>query len=361
MQRMQQLRSPSPPPALPAAGLPQPQMPSRQKILPRPAAPLLRRSLTSGRIEIAILLLPGFPLYELAALCDTFGIANNRARRTVFTWQLLSSDGLPVVCSLGLPVQPARAIGGHTCPDNIVLLGGGEATADQKLLAWLRYAAARHCHILASGHAVPLLAEAGLLDGKSCTAPASLQDSLGETWPDLDLRDRLYVAHDRRLTCAGNKALIDLALACTAEALDERSTRAIADALNHDRLRPGTESQHLSAGVLRGIQNPTVLRALEIIDAHLAEPISTDELAERVGICPRQLQRLFKRCFGAAPSQFAMQRRMQRARQLLHQTQMSITEVGIALGFVSLSHFSRCYMRAFGRQPRQDRLRLICD
>ncbi|MDY0885190.1 GlxA family transcriptional regulator [Dongia soli] len=321
----------------------------------------MRRSLATGRIEITILMLPGFPLYELAALCDTFGIANARARRTVFTWQLLSSDGLPVLCSLGTAVQPARAICGEECPDNIVLLSGDEAIADQKLLAWLRRAAARHSHILASGDAVPLLAEAGLLDGRGCTAPWPLQDSLSETWPDLDLQDRLYVADNRRLTCAGKKALIDFALACTAEALDERSTRAIADALNHDRLRPGTESQHICPAGARGIRNPTVLQALEIIDAHLAEPISTEELAEQVGICPRQLQRLFKRCFGAAPSQFAMQRRMQRARHLLHQTQMSITEVGTALGFVSLSHFSRCYMRAFGRQPRQDRLRLICD
>src|SRR5258708_8934499 len=100
---------------------------------------------------------------------------------------------------------------------------------------------------------------------------------------------------------------------------------------------------------------------MELIERHLAEPISTDDLAVAVGICPRQLQRLFKKQFDMAPGQFAMQRRMLKARQLLHQTEMSITEVGVALGFISLSHFSRCYAKAFGRQPRHDRLRLICD
>jgi transcriptional regulator GlxA family with amidase domain len=333
---------------------------AQRNVTPARATPLLRQNPASGRIEIAIVLLPGFPLYELAALCDTFTIANNQARRAVFAWRLFSRDGQPVTSSLGMPVQPACAIRSEDYPDNIVLLSGGDVTAGPRLSTWLRQAAFRHSHLLASGHAVPLLAEAGLLSGKSCTAPWSLQERLSETWPDLDLRDRLYIAQDRRLTCAGYKALVDLALACTAEAVDENATRAIADALNHDRLRPGIESQHISAGP-RGIQNRIVLQALEIIEAHLAEPISTETLAERVGICPRQLQRLFKRCFGAAPSQFAMQRRMQRARHLLHQSQMSITEVAMSLGFISLSHFSRCYMRAFGRQPRQDRLRLICD
>ncbi len=368
-------------PATPERSLrPMPAMPSRQPHLrPVPAArpatvppsgvtqapapdanPLLRRNLASGRIDIALVLLPGFPLYDLSALCDCFATANHRAGRDIFAWRLLSLDGQPVASSLGAPIAPAAAIDWQSHPDNIILLSG-EATAPMKLQAWLRHAVARHAHIAASGAAVGVLARSGILAGKSCTAHWSAREALQEALPDLLVKDRLYVSHDRRITCAGGKALMDFALACVATALDERHARQIADVLNHDRLRPGTESQHASPSGMRGIHNRSLLRAIEMIEANLAEPLSTEDLADEVGICPRQLQRLFKRQFDLAPGQFAMQRRMQRARQLLHQTEMSITEVGVALGFISLSHFSRCYMRAFGRQPRHDRLRLICD
>jgi AraC family carnitine catabolism transcriptional activator len=325
------------------------------------ATPLLRQNLATGRIDVGIVLLPGFPLYDLAALCDTFAAANRQAERHVFTWRLISLDGKPVACSLGSLVTPAAAFDSQLQPDNILLLSGTDLAGTERLQGWLRQAVARHAHVLGSGAAVALMVKAGILSGKACTAHWSSRDALQEAWPDLAFSDKLYVAQDRRLTCAGGKALIDFALACTAAAIGDSATRKVADGLNHDRLRPGNESQHPSPAGIRGIHNRVLLKAMELIERNLAEPVSTDDLALEVGICPRQLQRLFKKQFDMAPGQFAMQRRMLKARQLLHQTEMSITEVGVALGFVSLSHFSRCYAKAFGRQPRHDRLRLICD
>lgn len=323
-------------------------------------APLLRQNLASGRFEIEIVLLPGFPLFDLAALCDTFAAANRQAERSIFSWRLLSLDGKPVANALGALTAVQGALDAQRQPDNVLLLSSGDLAGTDKVQAWLRQTVSRHGHVLASGAAVGLMAKAGLLGAKACTAHWSAQDALLEAWPDLDLSDRLYVAQDRRLTCAGGKALIDFALACTAAALGEGTTRKVADTLNHDRLRPGSESQHASPAGMRGIHNRVLLKAIETIEANLAEPMSTEDLAATAGICPRQLQRLFKRQFDMPPGQFAMQRRLLKARQLLHQTELSITEVGVALGFVSLSHFSRCYAKAFGRQPRQDRLRLIC-
>lgn len=341
-------------------------MPSAPIALPLTAkasqpAPLLRQNLATGRVEISIMLLPGFPLYDLSALCDSFAAANRQADRHVFTWRLFSLDGKPVASSLGSLITPSAAFDSERQPDNILLLSGSDFTGTERLQAWLRQAVSRHAHVLGSGAAVGLMVKAGILSGKACTAHWSSRDALQEDRPELDFSDKLYVAQDRRLTCAGGKALIDFALACIAAALGDAATRQIADGLNHDRLRPGNESQHPSPAGMRGIHNRVLLKAMELIERHLAEPMSTDDLALAVGICPRQLQRLFKKQFDMPPGQFAMQRRMQKARQLLHQTEMSITEVGVALGFISLSHFSRCYAKAFGRQPRHDRLRLICD
>ena len=69
----------------------------------------------------------------------------------------------------------------------------------------------------------------------------------------------------------------------------------------------------------------------------------------------RQLERLCKRYLGATPAQYYVRLRLERARRMLRQTDMSVAEVAIACGFVSLSHFAKVYRRHYGLSPREDR------
>ena len=80
-------------------------------------------------------------------------------------------------------------------------------------------------------------------------------------------------------------------------------------------------------------------------------------IAERVGVSRRQLERLFKRYLEAVPSQYYLELRLQRARQLLRSTRQSIVQIGLACGFASGPHFSSAYRNRFGATPREDRLR----
>ncbi|HEX9446526.1 MAG TPA: hypothetical protein VF920_01030, partial [Dongiaceae bacterium] len=131
------------------------------------AAPLLRQNLVTGRIDVSIVLLPGFPIYDLAALCDTFAAANHQVERHVFTWRLISLDGKPVASSLGSLVTVAAGFDSQKQPDNILLLSGPDFAGTERLQAWLRQAVSRHAHVLGSGAAVGLMVKAGLLGGKA--------------------------------------------------------------------------------------------------------------------------------------------------------------------------------------------------
>ncbi|WP_162917486.1 GlxA family transcriptional regulator [Dongia deserti] len=323
-------------------------------------APLVMQNFLTDQVEVGIVLLPGFPLYDLAALCDTFRAANRRAGRNVFAYYLISLDGMAVTSSLGTQVGVQKAIEAAAFPDNIILLSDGDPPNMSYLKAWLCRAIAHKAYVLASGSAVILMASAGLLTGKTCAVHWSERDIFEERWPDLALSNRLYAVQDRLLTCAGGKVLIDFALACVATTVSASVARQVADVLNHDRIRASTESQR-SEAVVFGIWNRNLIGAIQIIDANLADPLSTDELAAAVGIGPRQLQRLFKMQFKLSPCRFTLRRRLLKARRLVHRTDLSITEVGIATGFVSLSHFSRAYAKAFGHNPRRDRMRLVLD
>jgi transcriptional regulator GlxA family with amidase domain len=88
------------------------------------------------------------------------------------------------------------------------------------------------------------------------------------------------------------------------------------------------------------------------MENNLEEPISQSELALRAGISSRQLERLFRRHLNMTPTRYYLNLRLKRANQLLEQTSMSILTVALACGFVSASHFSKCYKEYFEKNPQ---------
>ncbi|MEO1919934.1 MAG: helix-turn-helix domain-containing protein, partial [Paracoccaceae bacterium] len=85
------------------------------------------------------------------------------------------------------------------------------------------------------------------------------------------------------------------------------------------------------------------------------EPISPATLAEDVGISTRQLERLFRRYLNRSPKRYYMELRLEKARNLLLQTDMSVINVALASGFTSPSHFSKCYRMHFSTTPYRER------
>ena len=128
----------------------------------------------------------------------------------------------------------------------------------------------------------------------------------------------------------------------------------IADQFLHGGIRGATEGQRQ---VLRGatVRNVLVQKAVQRMEEAVEEPVSPAKLAGELGVSQRQLERLSKRYLGCTPAKFHVQLRLQRAQRMLRQTQLSVAEIAIACGFVSLSHFAKAYRRQFSMSPRQDR------
>jgi transcriptional regulator GlxA family with amidase domain len=104
-----------------------------------------------------------------------------------------------------------------------------------------------------------------------------------------------------------------------------------------------------------GVANPVVLRAIELMEQTVEEPVPPHYLASQVGVSQRQLERLCKRHLGCTPARYHMRLRLDRARRMLRQTSLSVAEVAVACGFVALSHFAKAYRHNFGCRPRDDR------
>lgn len=98
-----------------------------------------------------------------------------------------------------------------------------------------------------------------------------------------------------------------------------------------------------------------IKKALQLMQANMEKPLSSPELAERAHLSVRQLERLFKQYFDQTPARYYTYLRLCSAREELKQSQSSITEIALAHGFASLSHFCKLYRQHFGVKPRDDK------
>ena len=135
----------------------------------------------------------------------------------------------------------------------------------------------------------------------------------------------------------------------TAAAAEEAGLRACL------RCRPETAPE---MGAWRGTSN-TVSRALALIEAGALDAGNADALATRLGMGERQLRRLFRQHLGAAPVSVAQTRRVLLAKQLIHESDLSMAEVAMASGFGSVRRFNETFQALYGRAPSDLRRRRI--
>ena len=95
--------------------------------------------------------------------------------------------------------------------------------------------------------------------------------------------------------------------------------------------------------------------AIELMQANLDEVLAMQEIADLIPLSLRQMERLFKRYCNMSPAQYYLRLRLQRAKELLAQTSMSVMQVTVACGFSTSSHFSKAYRSYYGYSPREQR------
>ncbi|MBV9893933.1 MAG: helix-turn-helix transcriptional regulator [Chloroflexi bacterium] len=104
-----------------------------------------------------------------------------------------------------------------------------------------------------------------------------------------------------------------------------------------------------------GLSRRQMARVTEYVVAHLAEPLSLERLAQQVGYSAYHFAQLFRATTGATPHQFVLSKRFERAKHLLTQTKLSLSQVTFEVGFQSQSHFTHAFVSHFGVTPRQYR------
>ncbi len=307
--------------------------------------------------HLAFVLVPKVTQIALVAAVEALRLANRASGKTLYSWSLLSLDGAKVTASNGMEVQSEGELAKGETADVIVVCGGADPAlaGDRRLLAWLRTQSRRGKDIGALCTGSLLLAKAGLLDGYHCTIHWENLAGFVEACPEIDVSTELFEIDRSRFTCAGGTAVIDLMLNLIGRQHGHELAAKVADQFIHERIRDSHDHQRMSLPARLGVRHPKLLSIIALMEGNLEEPMSRTSLAAHAQISARQLERLFRKYLNRSPARYYLELRLNRARLLLLQTDMSIIDVALACGFVSASHFSKCYRDFFGHTPRRER------
>ena len=307
--------------------------------------------------RFVFVLLNQFTLLCYACAVESLRIANRMAGQQLYEWSAVGEGGKTATCSAGAVFQLDGDLEDVARDDVVVVCGGIDvASATTKpLLNWIRREARRGVSIGGLCTAGYSLAKAGLLDGKRATIHWENHDSFTEEFEDVTLTKSVFVTDGKLFTTAGGTASIDLMLKFIADDHGEELAGAVADQLIYTTIRTDQDTQRLSVPTRIGVRHPKLSSVIQMMENNIEEPKSPSTLARDVGMSTRQLERLFRRYLNRSPKRYYMELRLQKARNLLMQTDMSVINVALACGFASPSHFSKCYRSQYNTTPYRER------
>jgi len=256
-----------------------------------------------------------------------------------------SSNGALIPCDLGFEAA-------MQCDLIFVIAGGTPEKFDDSTITTLLRKLARQGVRLAGVSGGPvILAMAGVMKDRRMTVHWEHAAALSEAQQDLWLERSLFVIDRDRITCAGGTAPLDLMHALIAADFGADLARQVSDWFMHTEVRPSGGPQRSGLVERVGTTTRAILDAVEVMETHLADPLSLSQLASIAGVSSRQLSRLFEAKLGHTPMGYYRKLRLELAQRLLGHSKLSITEIAFATGFAGSAHFSKAYRAHFGHPP----------
>ena len=300
---------------------------------------------TSAAVQhFGILLFEGFSNHCLANTVEPLRAANTLSRRRLYAWEFLSLTGAPVASSSGLPVTPHRGLA-EARGDWLVVMPsyGFRGHGGWKTGSALRAAAHRFDILAGLDTGSWLLAEAGLLDGHRATIHWEEFTAFSERFPEVSA-ERARFVHDRnRVTCSGAMAAFDLVM----DKISADHGNALALEVAQLFMTRDSARSHRAPPASRAVN-----RALALMQDHLEDPLPIPEIARRAGLSQKTLDARMRAELGAAPATVYRRLRLNLARKLVADSDLSIAEIALRSGYGDPAAMTRAFKSEFAVTPR---------
>ncbi len=307
--------------------------------------------------RIGFLTLNEFTMIAFSSAIEVLRMANHLSGKPYYEWRVITADGRPVPSSNGLAPHQASTYDA-AMPFDIVFVCGGTNVSkfvDAGVVALLRRMARDRVVLGGLCTGTYALVKSGLLDGYQCTIHWENMAGLREKYARVQFLEELFVIDRDRITCTGGIAPIDMMLSLVHAQFGKTLVAEISSQFILERVRDSDDRQYIPLAARLGGGREALRMIAELMEANFEEPLSAAELAKLAGLSLRQIQRMFQETLGTTPTKYYTRLRLQRARNLLLQSGMSITQIAVACGFQSACHFSKAYRAVYGRPPRSER------
>ena len=202
-----------------------------------------------------------------------------------------------------------------------------------------------------------ILTKAGIMGDRRMTVHWEHAEGLLELGHNVILERSLYVFDRDRMTCAGGIAPLDMVLALISSQQGTVFAQFVSDWFVHAEMRPSGGAQRGGLANRIGTSNSSVLSTVELMENHIADPLTLLQLAQSVGLCERQLNRAFKKHLGRSTMAYYRSIRLGKAKNLLRNSNLKISEISEATGFSNQSHLASLFLNSYGFAPSQYRLK----
>ncbi len=303
--------------------------------------------------KIGFLLIDEFALMSYASACEPLRAANLLAGQELYEVHNISVAGARAQSSGAASVRTLSQIGEGTDFDYLFVCAGPnpQEFRDKRVLQWLRHLSRRGVKLGGVSGGPVILATAGLMQGYRMTVHWEHAPSLVEIAPNLLLEKSIFVIDRDRLTCAGGIAPLDMMHEIITGHHGQEFATRVSDWFMHTNIRASGQPQRAGYVARYGTNSAPVIRAIEVMENHMDDPLDLNQIANLSGVGQRQLNRLFREKIGIGTMAFYRDLRLEKAKNLLNQSPLPITEIALATGFCSSAHFAKTFRNRFGAPP----------
>ncbi len=268
---------------------------------------------------------------------DTAHLAGGMTLTPTLTWPTTDSPGLIILPAIWRsPVTVAQRAPG--------------------LLDWLSSQSAKGSEICAVGSASYLLARAGLLDGKVATTHWHFFDTFSRHFPDVSLKRDHLITHSAGISCVGSvNTLADWTVQYIARVYGNPVSQIVQRHFSPEIRKPCATQTFTSDS-----ESPHTDEEIQLLQVRMreryAESYRCSDLAAGLGINVRTLSRRFKKATGHTPMDYLKQLRIENAKDLLRNSNLSVSEIASRVGYTDAGHFSSLFKAWVGISPQKYRI-----
>ena len=317
-------------------------------------------AISTSPVHLRIIVTPSFNMAATMGFVDPFRAINYLEGITRYSWDFVSALGGECVSSNGTSIKTKDIASLPTDRVDFLIVSSSwtpEEHGSAAVQGILRKAARQNTTIGAIDTGAFILADAGLLSRHRVTVHYEHIDAFRELFPEVNCTEALFEFDKDRISCCGGTASFDFALQIIEGIHGSTLANAAARYVFHPYMRERGAPQNPRFSEPLGAHIPeTVRNAIQAMENNLEDPIPINEICKAAEISQRQLNRLFRQYLKKTPVLYYRDIRLDRARGLVTQTSLPMSEIAFACGFSSQVYFSRAYRERFDLPPIKDRI-----